>query len=500
MNGKVQGIIICGVIAASLAGVMLFLNSENGGADKDSSSSSSSAAASSEDESVIILEKTADDITAVHVTNTYGEFDLSKPSSGKSGWTIEQLSGINQNSTKKDSLRTNCGELEAKKLVEENAADLSKYGLDQPSATVDITYSDDTTATFYIGSEAPESRYLYVKTSDSSNVYMVLATKLSYYTDPVTSYADLTLIAKPSDDEWPDYGTETISRKDWDYEVKFENDPHDIEGMLSSQVMSSPIFAYLNITGSNTVTHGMWGLTATECVAVNPDDDVKKEYGLDDPFCTVNLKGDEYDYKLSIGNEAYETDDEGNVTDTSKGYYCYLEGVKGADCVYIVSTDSLPWATFKIEDVISSIMTTNYLVDLSEITIEHNGEKTTYEITSNGSSSETLDDGSAADVTSVTLDGKELDVDNFKSLYQYIMTCPTSEIYFKDPEGESVVTITEKRADGGEDVIELYKDTARRYIVKLNGRTSFRIQSTWIDILLKNMDNVKNGIEVDDNY
>ena len=68
MNGKVQGIIICGVIAASLAGVMLFLNSENGGADKDSSSSSSSAAASSEDESVIILEKTADDITAVHVT------------------------------------------------------------------------------------------------------------------------------------------------------------------------------------------------------------------------------------------------------------------------------------------------------------------------------------------------------------------------------------------------------------------------------------------------
>jgi hypothetical protein len=62
------------------------------------------------------------------------------------------------------------------------------------------------------------------------------------------------------------------------------------------------------------------------------------------------------------------------------------------------------------------------------------------------------------------------------------------------------MTITQSRKDGGADVIELYKDTSRRYIVKLNGRTSFRIQSTWIDTLLKNIESLQNGGEIDDNY
>ena len=56
MNGKLQGIIICGVTAACLVGVMAFLNSTSGKSDADSSSSST-AAVSSQDESVVILTK-----------------------------------------------------------------------------------------------------------------------------------------------------------------------------------------------------------------------------------------------------------------------------------------------------------------------------------------------------------------------------------------------------------------------------------------------------------
>ena len=43
MNGKLQGIIICGVTAACLVGVMAFLNSTSGKSDADSSSSSTAA-------------------------------------------------------------------------------------------------------------------------------------------------------------------------------------------------------------------------------------------------------------------------------------------------------------------------------------------------------------------------------------------------------------------------------------------------------------------------
>lgn len=499
MNGKVQGIIICGVIAASLAGVMVFLNAAGDDTQKEESSSVTDTA-SSEDESVVILERAAEDISSVHVANENGEYTLEKSSSGKSLWTIGELGTLNQNTTLKDSLRDACGSLEAKKLVEENVSDMSKYGLDQPTASVTITYKDDSRTVLDVGTTAPNERYSYVRIQGDNSVYMVLGSKISYFTYPATSYAELNLITQPSDEDWPDYGVETITRRDWDYEVTFENDPQNIEGMLSSQVISSPIFSYLNITGSSDVTHGMWGLTASECVVLNPEGEDFAEHGLSEPFCTVNLKGDEYDYNLLIGDPIRAVDSEGNEKDEITGYYCYLKGVTGANAIFIIGIDSLPWATFEIEDVISSIMTSNYLVDLSEISIDYKGEKTVYEITSNGSSTETLEDGSAADVTSVKCDGKELDVYNFKSLYQYMMTCPTNEIYFTDPEGESEMTIVQTRADGGSDTIELYKDTSRRYIVKLNGKTSFRIQSTWIDTLVKNMDNIKNGKAIDDNY
>lgn len=499
MNGKVQGIIICGVIAASLAGVMVFLNATGDSAQKDESSSAADTA-SSEDESVVILEREAEEISAVHVANENGEYTLEKASSGKSLWNIGELGTLNQNTTLKESLRNACGGLTAKKLVEENASDMSKYGLDEPVASVTITYKDDSQAILDIGTTAPNERYSYVRIQGDNNVYMVLGSKLSYFTYPVTSYVELNLIETPSDEDWPDYGVETISRSGWDYEVVFENDPQDIEGMISSQVISSPIFSYLNITGSSDVTHGMWGLTASECVVLNPEGEDFAEYGLSEPFCTVNLKGDDYNYNLLIGDPIKALDSEGDEKDEITGYYCYLEGVTGENAIFIIDVDSLPWATFEIEDVISSIMTSNYLVDLSEISIDYNGEKTVYEITSNGSSTETLEDGSAADVTSVKCDGKELDIYNFKSLYQYLMTCPTNEIYFTEPEGESEMTIVQTRSDGGSDIIELYKDTSRRYIVKLNGKTSFRIQSTWIDTLLKNMENIKNGEAIDDNY
>ena len=78
-------------------------------------------------------------------------------------------------------------------------------------------------------------------------------------------------------------------------------------------------------------------------------------------------------------------------------------------------------------------------------------------------STDTDSDGkTTAQVTKVTTDGKELDVDNFKTFYQYLMGCPTNEIYFTDPEGESYLTITFDRKDGKKDVMEIYKDSSRR--------------------------------------
>lgn len=509
MNGKITGIIVCGVTAVCLVGTMALLKYTDNGENSDSSSVTSSES-SQENESISILSSQESDIKAIKVTNTYGGFNFTK-SSTKGTWNIDELSKVNQDSSMTDSLLSNTANMEAKKLVEEDVTDFEKYGLDKPQASVKISYADGKDITLDIGTKAPENNCSYVKINGEKKVYMVLNTKLNYYTEPVTEYVSKTLIAQPDDDSWPEYGKETISRKDLDYDIVFENDPKNIEGMISEQVMTEPIFSYLNISNSSSATHGMWGLTASGCEKILPTEEDFKKYGLDDPLCTVKLKGDGYNYLLKIGNPVYaesDSDSSDSQSDSSQassntitGYYCYLTGVSGADCIFIIAPDSLPWVTMKPSDVITGLMTTNYIVDTAELKIQCPDKTYDYKIESNGSSDESeTDSGEKVDVTKVTENGKELDIDNFKSLYQYVISCPTSEIYFKEPEGEKYMTITIKREDGDSDILEFYKDSSRRYIIKLNGKTSFRIQSTWVDTLLKNADKLQKGEIVDDTY
>ncbi|MBR1738827.1 MAG: DUF4340 domain-containing protein [Ruminococcus sp.] len=505
MNGKLVGIIVCVVVLLSLGGVMLFLKKT---APKDGQESSQVQEEhdhdhdDEEEASIIVLGRESEEISSVHVVNGSGEFDVTRTidTSGTPDITVPQLSGISQNSVTKNGMFTIAGMLEAYKLVEEDAPEVAKYGLEEPAAQFTVTYNDGEERTLYIGDEVPNNeRYMYVRLADEKNVYMMLASKMSYFLDPVTAYVNLALISEPDNDNWPEYGKEVITRSDWDYEVTFENDPNNVEGMISSQVISSPIFAYLNITGSTDVTHGMWGLAAEECVEVKPDEETLAGYGLDEPRCTVSLKGEGYDYLLKVGDQLFSEAGENEVAELL-GYYCTVEGIDGRDCVYLVSESNLPWVTFKIEDVITTIMLPNYLVDLDTIDIEANGEVSTFEITSNGTSKELNEDGSAAAVTSVKYEGRELAVDNFKTFYQFVMTCPTDELCFDEPEGDYVVKVTEHQKDGGTMSIELYKDTARRYIVKLNGKASYRIPSTWADTLLEDLENVKVDGAIKDSY
>ena len=80
------------------------------------------------------------------------------------------------------------------------------------------------------------------------------------------------------------------------------------------------------------------------------------------------------------------------------------------------------------------------------------------------------------------------------------MGCPTDEICFEEPTGESVLLITLDKKNGDPDTMEFFKDSSRRYIVKLNGKPSYRIPSGWYDTFVKNIDAVKTGGDIQDTY
>ncbi|MBR3942521.1 MAG: DUF4340 domain-containing protein [Clostridia bacterium] len=61
----------------------------------------------------------------------------------------------------------------AKEIVEENAKDISKYGLEEPFVKTIVHFTDGTTVEFRIGSKVQGSDSYYVKIGDSNNVYEV---------------------------------------------------------------------------------------------------------------------------------------------------------------------------------------------------------------------------------------------------------------------------------------------------------------------------------------
>lgn len=487
MNKKIQGIIIGGVVVAALGGTLAFLELTGSGKDASSSDASSSAVVASEAEPdpVPLIKAEETDIVSVAVENETGGYTLERPASGKTELNIKELTGLNQNMTMKQGIIKDMASLEAYKLVEENASELDKYGLGKPNTTFTVNFKDGSKRTFKIGDKATKNRYRYVVEEGKSDVYMVLESVLSDMIERKEDFVTTSLITSATPDENTSYGRLTVKRRDLDYEMAFE-DIEEEKALISSQVMVEPIFAHLNIQMSSKITHGLWGLTAARCEKIFPTEADMKEYGLAEPFAEVHYKNDTEEYTLKIGNEIHATDSNGDETDTIAAYYCYVEGVKGADCIWQIDAESLPWASYTAGDVIS-LMTTNKIFDINEVKVVYKGEVSDY--TLDGTEEETK-------VHWVKKNGKDVNVSLFQDLYKYLLFFPTNEIYFKDIEGEPFMTIDVVRKDGGGDKLEFYEDSSRRVLVKLNGKPSYKIESRWTDVFRENMEHLDRGEEL----
>lgn len=494
MNSKLTGIIVIGVLAASLGGTLFFLEKTGGNDDSSSVDESSSKAVINqrENKKTQIVDRSADEVESVAVENKSGSFTMVRSKSGKSIWEIEELSGLALSLSEENSLADCAATLKSFDTVEEDSADLSKYGFDEPNSKFTVTFNDGEARTFYVGDNLPSSdRYYYLHEEGSGTVYQVLSTYVGYMVEEKEAYVNKVLISQPGQDAYPDYGELRVSRKGVDYDVVLENDTSE-QGAVSAQVMTSPVFGYLNISNSTGYSHGMWGLTASSTEVTFPDEAALKEYGFDDPEAVVTLAGEGYDYKLTIGNPVHVKDENGEDMDEIASYYCTIEGVNGMDCIFLVSASSLPWVTQTPEDILSSLMTFNYIKDVGEIVITKPERKDDITL---------VYDNDAEDVTSAEMNGKALDIASLKTFYEFFITCPTDELYFTDPDEDTfIMKIEVKRYDGGGDTLEFYSDTGRRAIVKLNGKTSYRIESKWITQFEKNITALEEGKKIGESY
>lgn len=503
MNSKVKSIIICIVVILCL-GVMLFVLNLTGKKDDSSSESSSSPAESVK--TIPLTDDIANDldntyVKTVEIKNENDSFTISQVKGKTDKWEIKALSGIEQSDTVYSGLASIIADFSATDIAEENADDLSKFGLENAKTKFTVTFSDDknTKRTYLIGDITPNENDYYVCEEGKSTVYTVSSGTLSYFFYKREDFIALTMLDKPvSDDDYPDFIKETIKVKSNDYDMVIVTPEETLDYMPSAQVMTEPVFAYLDATNSASITHGMWGLSASSAIKAKPGKSDFKEYGLLDPMTKVILETSDGTYTLSIGDPIYAKDSNGKETSAIESYYTYLDGVSGKDVIFKVAADSLPWAGVEPSYFISSLMTYNAATDLKSVIVDDGKEKTTFKLTSkvNPEAEADEDEQQTMMLSSVKLNGKDLNVEVWKSWYQYLLQCPASEVYFKEPETECYLTVSINRIDGGKDVLKFYKDTNRRTIVKLNGKTSYRIESEYVSKLVSNMKLAIEGKEI----
>lgn len=449
----------------------------------------------SSDTSVSITDYETDDISALTIKNESGEYTINRL--GKEKWGIDSIPEALANSSSYSTAMSSAGGMSAKQVVEENATDLAKYGFDNPTATVKMTFKDNKAEdiTCLIGIKYEGENSWYVKTDKSDTVYLVANSGVSFAMNNELSYVNKSTLIASFDSENDTVNRIRIERKDLEKDIVLDKLPEETEKEFSSTYVGYAMSSHNGILADDeldkNVVYGLYGISASDVFAVSPTDEQKKQAGLDDPDCTVTMVSNEDTVtKLTIGSAVYtvtKNDETGEEIKTITGYYGMLSD---KDAIYVFSPDSLPWLTATPEGMLYKLFLTPYIYYLDGVTI-YDSDRKAYDFKITGD----------ADDSSFTYDGKEVDSAKFKSFYQYLLSAYAEQIYIEDltDDNKFIAGVTyDHREEGKEnDVVEFYaSESDRTCIIVVNGDVRYKVRQIYATRLLENLNALLTGGEI----
>ncbi len=483
MKKRTKGIIAGGAAVVVLAGALtaLLLTSP----DEDEAAEESTSVSSEEKTSALLYDKDPAKISSIDISNESGNIRIERYADNF--WTIPDISGFPLDSDLIESAVNSAATLTAETTIKDKT-DLSVYGLDSPRITIKTVFDGDTAQekTVYIGNATPKNNGYYVILEGGTDIYTVKTSALSVFENKEYDYIDHVLYENVTDDDTEDdydplkINSLTITRPDLPDEIRIEYDKRKdseetITGNSSDHVMTSPVSLDLSPDKSNDTLNVIFGLSASDVAAVNPDDAALAEYGLKEPACTVEYDINAGGIKLFIGNEC--RDEDGNIT----GYYAMKDGI---EAVYVLPTQSVPWIDVMPLDLTMTMITSTYIYSIDTIDIEYEGKSESFALSGD------------EDTFAVSWNGEEYaDTDRFKTFYQYILRAPAEELFLEENSEEPRVSITIKSASGT-DKIEFITSGDRMTIIRRNGQNSFRCRTAYVDRLIENIEKLRSGDDI----
>lgn len=400
-----------------------------------------------------VYSEDADNISDIEVV--CGEDTIKAVNLGRSVWTINDFSEEEIDTSKAYGIAGTVSRLSSKNKIEENPADLSVYGLDKPSITVNITKKNGDTDTLYIGDKSPTlGEYFIIKDGDNT-VYTIYEFKVDTLKKPVSYYREFDRFNVNIDD----ITNIKIIRQDEMIEIKLvdniDKDTNNVWEMVSPYVFGAnddyidnkilePIDSIsLNIPITDT-DGGITDKSPVLMLTIKPYDNITGKYDK------------EYTEALSIGSSV-----------NGKTYVKYKEQI------YSIDTESVSFINESSFNIVSKLQA---LVDISRVkrvTLEYNGE------------AHTLDISRSENAYSFKADGEDADTKLSQTMYQAIISLAVDGIYNGEEMGEIVFRLT---YDGNNEydntVVELRSINDLSCALTRNGKTEFIIKKSKINELI----------------
>ncbi|MBR6968653.1 MAG: DUF4340 domain-containing protein [Ruminococcus sp.] len=496
MKKQAKGIIALSALLAALGGsyaVLKLTAPENGEEDKSSAVIETTSEAKGNGTILISENGAVTTVKKAVVKNGEGEINVilkDEPTEDTSAtYTLEDYSDLDVDISMVGTLVNNGNGMAAEALIAENCTDLAKYGLEDPAATVEFTFESGNTAKFFIGDKAPSNSGTYVLVNGTDDVYTVSNSLMANYLRSVKEFISSTVLAKPDDDNYPKIDSIRIERGDMDEDMLIEydksSDDKNSGGTSATHVLVEPLFSYLTVEKSNGITNGMFGLAAKEIYALNCKESDIAGAGLSDPFCRVTMEcGNGKTYVLLL-SEIF-TDESGE-----KCSYGMLEGGK---VIYIISADNAKWLTVQPIDIVSRMLITNYVWNITDMTVSGGGK--TVEMKVSRKDPEAILDSPSAEDFKVKKNGEELDAERFRQFYSFLVSSNAEEFALDEPvpDGEPAASIEFTDSYFGKTFrYDFYDDSLMRSLIVVDGKSKYYCTKSFVNTLIENIKRIDTG-------
>lgn len=338
--------IILVVVLGLLVGAYFFINNKKSGTTDPASQTTETA------KSIKVNEMDSEKISSIEYSSSQGQFTLKKK--GET-WVMDPAFELPLDKNTIDNTVSSLADMEANKVVAENADRLADFGLDKPSM-VKVVLSDGSSKEIEVGSKSPTGEDVYVKLKGQPKVYTVGG----YYEDMLkpnrAHYASKQIL--------PVEAT-TIKKFEYKKDGKIQYSV-DIESE-SEMKLVAPIKEEADTTKFSQLIQTVVQLSIADIVGENPTDLTK--YGLDKPAFEVTYGDDKTTKTILFGDKA----DTGESS-SSKGGNIFYAKYPDTKVVFTVDVSQLTFLDVKLQDVISPFVYIPNINDVNKVELSIDGK------------------------------------------------------------------------------------------------------------------------------